>query len=404
MVLRDYTTLQVSERRSQMQERGKVSSMDLKAHMNNLRKNPKFTEEMLKLVEADLQYGLSIEETEQYTSKRWDYAQMRVYSACLRNGYPKEVRECIAGENLTGEQMAVALEFYEKGVPIQTVAEVTQNSGQTAFEMKKLFQKFISKVQEAEKSVESEGAYAKELLEQIKSVVEKIEFQEKRYDALNEKLKDLQTSGLDAKVQDNLLNQLAEKDEMLEKQQNELNEARVAIARLRNEMDGVRKEKDRLEKRNEEREREAAAKSADSVKEPEETERKKEMPDMQQPAEKPQAQTYPSFPGAGYNVAVLDGNGKVVSFMPVERMERKKKNQTMSALFSRLAFKKKIDIVRLVAQKDLEPKQLVQIRSAIEKGLSEEQLLVLINNQIPAEQMEEIISIAVYENKQKQEG
>ena len=47
--------------------------------------------------------------------------------------------------------------------------------------------------------------------------------------------------------------------------------------------------------------------------------------------------------------------------------------------------------------------QLVQIRSAIEKGLSEEQLLVLINNQIPAEQMEEIINIAVFENRQKQE-
>ena len=63
-----------------MQERARVSSMDLNAHMNNLRKNPKFTEEILKLVESDLQYGLTIEETEMYTSKRFDYAQMKVYS------------------------------------------------------------------------------------------------------------------------------------------------------------------------------------------------------------------------------------------------------------------------------------------------------------------------------------
>ena len=103
-------------------------------------------------------------------------------------------------------------------------------------------------------------------------------------------------------------------------------------------------------------------------------------------------------------MAVLDGSGKIVSFMPVERMERKKDRSSVSALFSRLVFKKKIDIVKLVAEKDLELKQLVQIRNAIEKGLSEEQLLVLINHQIPAEQMEEIINIAVYENKQKQEG
>lgn len=383
-----------------------MSSMDLKAHMNNLRKNPKFTEEILKLVESDLQYGLTIEETEMYTSKRFDYAQMKVYSACLRNGYPEDVRDCITREGLTGEQMAVALEFYEKGVPLKTVAEVTENSGHTAFMMKKLFQSIVSKVQAAGEAVQAQDEYAKELLEQIKSVVEKIEFQEKRYDALNEKLKELQTAGQDAKIQNNLLSQLAEKDSMLEKQQNELNEARGTIARLRNEMDVIRKEKDRLEKRTEEMEKEAATSGGEPKQEQENTvtDKKEEAKNTGQAEVKQEAPVYPTFPGIGYNVAVLDENGKIVSFMPVERMERKKERSSVSALFSRLAFKKKIDIVKLVAEKDLEPKQLVQIRSAIEKGLSEDQLLVLINNQIPAEQMEEIINIAVYENKQKQEG
>lgn len=387
-----------------MQERARVSSMDLKAHMNNLRKNPKFTEEILKLVESDLQYGLTIEETEMYTSKRFDYAQMKVYSACLRNGYPEDVRDCITRDGLTGEQMAVALEFYEKGVPLKTVAEVTENSTHTAFMMKKLFQSIVSKVQAAGEAVQAQDDYAKDLLEQIKSVVEKIEFQEKRYDALNEKLKELQTAGQDAKIQNNLLSQLAEKDSMLEKQQNELNEARGTIARLRNEMDVIRKERDRLEKRTEEMEKEAVVNS-NEAKQPEitMTDKKEETTHTMQAEVKQEAPVFPTFPGVGYNVAVLDGNGKVVSFMPVERMERKRERSTMSALFSRLAFKKKIDIVKLVAEKDLEPKQLVQIRSAIEKGLSEDQLLVLINNQIPAEQMEEIINIAVYENKQKQE-
>ena len=388
-----------------MQERARVSSMDLKAHMNNLRKNPKFTEEILKLVESDLQYGLTIEETEMYTSKRFDYAQMKVYSACLRNGYPEDVRECITRDGLTGEQMAVALEFYEKGVPLKTVAEVTENSSHTAFMMKKLFQSIVSKVQAAGEAVQAQDDYAKDLLEQIKSVVEKIEFQEKRYDALNEKLKELQTAGQDAKIQNNLLNQLAEKDSMLEKQQDELNEARGTIARLRNEMDAIRKERDRLEKRTEEMEKEAATKGSNTVTEPEVAvaDKKEEAKSMVQAEVKQEVPVIPPFPGVGYNVAVLDGNGKIVSFMPVERMERKRERSTVSALFSRLAFKKKIDIVKLVAEKDLEPKQLVQIRSAIEKGLSEDQLLVLINNQIPAEQMEEIINIAVFENKQKQE-
>ena len=386
-----------------MQEREKVSSIDIKAHLNNLRKNPKFTEEMLKLVESDLQYGLTIAETETYTSKRLDYAQMKVHSACLRNGYPENVRECITKEGLTGEQMAVALEFYEKGVPIETVAEITGNSSQTAFVMKKLFRNVMEKLQEAGKAAKEQGGYAEELLEQIKAVVEKIEFQEKRYDALNEKIQELKTAGQDTKIQNNLLAQLSEKDGLLEKQQNELNDARATIARLRNEMDSMRKERQTMEKRTEELEKEAAGRSSMTEAEPEKAgEPAKDM--AQQAAGMQEDPLYPQIPGAGYNVAVVNEKGQIVSVVQVERMERKKDNRTVTSLFSRLAFKKKIDIVKLVAEHDLEPKQLVQIRSGIEKGLSEEQLLVLINNQIPAEQMEEIINIAVYENRQKQEG
>ncbi len=126
-----------------MHEREKVSSMDMNAHINNLRKYTRFTEDILKLVEADLQYGLTIAETEQYTSKKYDYGQMKVYSACLRNSYPEEVISCITRENLTGEQMAMALEFYEKGVPIQTIREITGDTEQTSFVMRKLYQKVL---------------------------------------------------------------------------------------------------------------------------------------------------------------------------------------------------------------------------------------------------------------------
>lgn len=305
-----------------MQEREKVSSIDIKAHLNNLRKNPKFTEEMLKLVESDLQYGLTIAETETYTSKRLDYAQMKVHSACLRNGYLENVRECITKEGLTGEQMAVALEFYEKGVPIETVVEITENSSQTAFVMKKLFRNVMEKLQEAGKAAKEQGGYAEELLEQIKAVVEKIEFQEKRYDALNEKIQELKTAGQDTKIQNNLLAQLSEKDGLLEKQQNELNDARATIARLRNEMDSMKKERKALEKHTEELEKEAAGRSIMTEAEPEKAmEPAKDM--AQQAAGMQEAPLYPQIPGAGYNVAVVNEKGQIVSVVPVERMERK---------------------------------------------------------------------------------
>jgi hypothetical protein len=96
----------------------------------------------------------------------------------------------------------------------------------------------------------------------------------------------------------------------------------------------------------------------------------------------------------------VDVSGHVVQRLPIERSVRKNSNNGMMGLFSRLCFKKKsrADIVKLVASGDLVPAQLVQIKSAIEKGLTESQLVELINNNISAEKMKEIIEIAVLEN------
>ena len=86
--------------------------------------------------------------------------------------------------------------------------------------------------------------------------------------------------------------------------------------------------------------------------------------------------------------------------LPIGRSVRKSSNSGVVSLFARLSFKKKsrADIVKLVASGDLVPAQLVQIKSAIEKGLTESQLVELINNNISAEKMKEIIEIAVLEN------
>ena len=230
-----------------MQERTVLSGMDLKAYLGRLRQNPKYTEEIVKLIEDDLRFGLTKEETEEYSGGRYDYRQMCVYSRCLRNGYSKEEKAAILKEGLSGEQMAVALEFYEKGVPMDTITEVLSSAENTAYTMKRLFSQVLCKIKEAEPVNGQDAAYAKELMQQIHEVVEKISCQEKRYDALNEKLKEIGTAGQDAQVQGNLIAQLSEKDRMLEKQQNELNEARVQIAKLHGEMEEIRKERKALE-------------------------------------------------------------------------------------------------------------------------------------------------------------
>lgn len=81
-----------------------ISNMDLKVYINNLKNNTRFTDEMIQLVEEDLRFGLTPKETEEYTGKKLDYTQMKVYSRCLRNGYEKEVLDVITKEGLTGSR------------------------------------------------------------------------------------------------------------------------------------------------------------------------------------------------------------------------------------------------------------------------------------------------------------
>lgn len=385
-----------------MQERNAMTNMDLKVYMESLKNNPRFTDAMLRLVEEDLKFGLTPEETEEYTAKKFDYTQMKVYSQCLRNGYSRDIRDIITGDGLTGEQMAVALEFYEKGVAAETVKEITRNTRQTAFVMKKLFQDVMEKLGDTQKNTGADGAYAGELLEKIRETVEKIDFQEKRYDALNEKLKELQDSKQEAAGQEYLQSQLADRDRLLESQQDQINAARAEIARLKNEIELSEKERRVMERNknlgspNENEnsshyenpvvEKQAAGRDINKTAAP--------VNDMAPPdTDKTTARHME------YRAALIDENGRIIQMVPIERMEKKKEGGTFGTLFSRLFLKRKMDIVKLVAESGLEAEQIVQVRSALEKGLTEKQLMVLINCRLPSEQMEEIIGIAVYENR-----
>ena len=100
-----------------------------------------------------------------------------------------------------------------------------------------------------------------------------------------------------------------------------------------------------------------------------------------------------------YQMPVVDAQGRVIQHLPVERTRRSSEGG-IAAMIAKLCFKKKSrqDIVKLVSSGDLVPAQLIQIKSGMEKGLTEGQLVELINNNVSAEKMKEIIEIAVLEN------
>ena len=386
-----------------MKERTQISKMDLNVIIGNLRKSDRYNEQQIQLIQDDLLYGLSKEETERYSQKNYDFKQMQVYSRCLRNDYLDNVIAVIAADGLTSLQMEVALEFYEKGIPIETISKVAAGD-MTAVNMKRAYQSILNEIDKTEEKADIEVSYVKQLVEEIKEVVSKLDYQDKRYDALNEKLKELEIVRKDTGIDYKVLKDLAERDSLLIDQQNKLNEAHTAIARLRNELEGIRKEKDDMQiqimerKSAEKQQANTNGMVKDSLATTEEisslnTSRKEQGSHQL-------LEMIPVYYGVpiGYSITLVDGNKVLFKSAMIEKDVRK--SSGVVGLFSKLLLKKKSrqDLVKLITSKELLPEQLMQIKSAMEKGLTEGQLLELINNKISAEQMKEIIEIAVLEN------
>ena len=373
----------------------------------------RFEDDVYLLVEEDLTFGLEKDQIDLYLKKNFKLSQMKVLSSYLRKGIDVEFVELVANHpELTGYQVQVALDFFQKGVPIATIESSVGNKSNVA-EMKELFQSVLEKAKAARVGAEDAPAYVKEMMEQMAASIEKIQYQEQRYDELNKKLTIFESTKRDEEVRDNLLQKYNDAESLLNSQQNKLNQADSSIARLREQITDKEKEMKRMQTRIDtledkllaradkpEKDTPVVAKKATADSEPEDTTVKEEK----QAASNITAPIPEMFTGSNaipvyYQMPVVDAQGRMVQRVPVEKIIRKSETG-VAALIGRLGFKKKSrqDIVKLVASGDLVPAQLIQIKTGMERGLTEGQLVELINNNVSAEKMKEIIEIAVLEN------
>lgn len=380
-----------------------LSKSEIGKHIDILKSGKRYSEEIIALIKDDLEYGFSKEQTELYLKSGYNIGQMRVYSECLRDGKSEEFLSLIERTELTAPQMQIAFEFYKKGVPIATIEEVVARK-ETPIAMKTAFSKFLEQIQTVKQETVTEPEYVQELVKKMEEIVSKICFQEKRYDALNEKLTIFESTKADEQIRENLVKENADKEQLLNDQQDKLNQANSAISRLREQLEFKDKEMNRMSNRIETLEDKLlhatnvnAVTSSESKKEEErnvQSEIKKEGAAMAQQTIVTEPMGIPIF----YQIPVVDMRGRVIQKVQIDRSESK--SNGVIGLLSKLCFKKKsrADIVKLVASGDLAPAQLIQIKSGIEKGLTEGQLVELINNNVAAEKMKEIIEIAVLEN------
>lgn len=400
-------------------ERTKISVSDRNGYLKRM-KDTGYEKEVIDLVSDDLEYGLTIEEVELYLKKKGDTRIKQIYSKCLREELSGEVIAVIMRDGLDGSQMQVAFEFYQKGIPLDTIQSVMDN-GENAKHMQKTFEGILSNLEKSKEGLQNSGLekeYVEKLVKQIEEVVAKINHQEERYDELNKKLSVFETARQDKEVENNLLKQYEDTAAELNNQQETLNKANATISRLRNEIDEKKKEMDRMQNRISDLEDKlvnmATAKATEPVQKPVNADISDEKPaEISKPTVKADdtagAQTFFSerpLPQGAYQIPVyyqlpvVDASGRVVQRVQVERTIRKGNQGALTGFLGKLGIMKKSrqDIVKLLASGDLVPAQLVQIRSAIEKGLKEGQLVELINNNVSAEKMKEIIDIAVLEN------
>jgi myosin heavy subunit len=388
------------------ENREPLSAIAIEKKLQLLR-NKHFSEDTIALVKSDYEYGLTEEEISLYLNKSYDIEQMKILSECLHKDVPKDVIDIIKNTKYSVHQMQVSLEFYEKGVPVQTIKEV-MDKGEKPITMRRLYEEVLEQLNKVKEQIPEESEYVKALISQMDEVVEKINHQNERYDALNKKLSEIETSKDDEEVRERLVKENQDKDALINSQQNELNKASSTIARLRDDIEKKDKEMKRMGDRIESLEDKIISVATENKKEAESKAEPQESQSVSQADKKmvdtvavPQnMQAVANGIPVYYQIPVVDGTGNVVQRLPIERSVRKSNNSGVVSLFARLSFKKKsrADIVKLVASGDLVPAQLVQIKSAIEKGLTESQLVELINNNISAEKMKEIIEIAVLEN------
>lgn len=383
-----------------------LSNMQIARYIESLRKEMNFDDEVYGLVKSDLEDGLTQEQTEKYLDKNFNIGQMRVLSEAMHKGIPDELFNILHSNKLSGNQMKVSLEFYEKGVPVATIQEAVAR-GDKPVSMRRLYEEVLAQLSKAAEQYPQDSEYVKELITQMEKVVEKINYQEERYDVINKKLSSIEVFNEDREVTERLVRENEDKDGIINHQQDELNKASSTIARLRDDIEHKEKEMERMRNRIESLEDKILSTASDHKKAAE-NEKKAESSEVLADTDKKITETLADSQAVPpvqngipvyYQIPVTDSAGRVVQQLPIERTGRKSSNG-IAALLAKLSFKKKsrADIVKLVASGDLVPAQLVQIKSAIEKGLTEGQLVELINNNVSAEKMKEIIEIAVLEN------
>ena len=321
-------------------ERKPMSESELQEAVARLERGGRYEPAVLDLVREDYRFGLSKAQIDIYLQSKMDPERMRIVSEILRR-YGEELAALIVKCQPSDiYRMWVSAEYFEKGVPLETIEGVL-GEDQTAYAMRRIYQQVLEETKKPDRVTQPEAATCE--VNQNHAVSEDV-------------VKELQK-------------RLEEKDALIAEQQAGIRQINDALEQSRREL--AKKEEELWEMRR-----------AMDVREVQ-----RQEPEYARPV-------------SGLQKTETHATENQTDSRQLAQ-ESGRKDTGLAAMLGRFARKEKAhqDMVGLVANGNLSTGQLAMIRVAMEKGLREEQIHQLITSRVPAEQMKEIIEIAVLENQ-----
>ena len=364
---------------------------------------------VLQLVAGDFEYGLARKQIERYAEKNWKIERMQQFSKALRMTDNEDFISMLENGNFGAEQMEVLIRFMGKGLPAQQIESVA-NRDMKPHAMQKALQKVYEAAEQAKKAAEKEPTFIKEVQERIDAMVDGIgdnkDFLLKVMDKLGS-IDQLQQSNDD--VRESLAKTIEQKDRELEEQQRSNNKLAVECAELRTKYSSLleRQENFEQEKAEFEQEKEGIVRDRNQLleenkrlgKEKEELEKKiSELTEQLSEMEKSGMDQTNSDTEEGSSekadyFAAVKGIGQMVH---VERTMARRPERLM-ALAGKKIFKGKsrVNLIKELTGKGLNPEQMEQVKVAIQSGLDEQEVIDIINSGFSAKEMAQAIEIVV---------
>lgn len=442
-------------------ERKRISEADRDSYIAAIqRRNP--NPELIELVKKDIEWGLSQAQIDDYVLRHLEMEQREAVSDMHKKGYPGIVIAAIGATHIDASRMRAAMELYDNHVPLDEIKTALAETD-TADELKKAYSRVLKNVQKSlaitPKQAEGEDAepeYVQKIMDDIKAVAEAIHFQEKRYDALNAKISEIEVS----RMNDVAVRSLTELNEKLQKENDELCEQLCgkqdeiakglqSMSKLRSEVENNKEEMKIMQDRIKELEKQSAAKD-EMIREQAQAITKKEAVIHQYENNTGQGEA-DGFQSNRNSVNIVGRDFVTTDKMPAEKSENKNgrfdirqngavtvnnsksnipvhyamtcmqgnellqreelayvqhKPSVLSGIIKRFVFRKKShrNFVEMVIRNELTPEQICEIKEGLALGLNEEQLGLIINKNLSPERIKSIVSFAALQNSLNVKG